>query len=85
MSCLMDGTFPATLNHLQTAGVNSKIVIWSEADLKGSYITNETEFLKNAFQIAENYGVYLGVSYILQNQQGLTKTSQFSLIVPPNR
>ncbi|KAI3654258.1 hypothetical protein MP228_000977 [Amoeboaphelidium protococcarum] len=83
VSCLVNGTYASTLNHLNSAGSGSKIVIWSEGSAQ---ITNETEFLNTGLNLAKQQDVMIGVAYYLSvtaEDGKVQRENKFALLIPP--
>ena len=82
MSCLVNGTFASTITHMETTGLKSEFVIWSE---KSVVVNDENEFLKEGLQLSKRYGKYLGLSYIVPLPAGgrYTEQNKFALLIPP--
>jgi hypothetical protein len=82
MSCLINGSYASTINHLETGGKRSKFVIWSE---RSASVANESVFLQQGLSLAATYKVYLGVSYTLRGEKSQDNIrNRFALLAPPS-
>jgi hypothetical protein len=82
MSCLVNGDLASTAHHLNTTGIYSKFVIWSEQSMN---VDDEGAFLEEAKQLSSRTGVYLGLAYRMKSSSPRYQNrDMFTLVVPPS-
>jgi hypothetical protein len=82
MSCLINASYPTTVTHMETAGIDSTFVMWSADSVT---VNDEQQFLNDGLRLSTRYGKYLGVSYVVPvtNSSRYTMQEKFALLVPP--